>query len=244
MAIAAVNGVNLTHGYNAAFTGKKSSKNVSPAEHGGSSTALKSVPVIIMLAMNPATLNSGVPEKYMPMNSEQLTEVVAQIPTTDVSTINLMEVTGAKKIENPFKGIKYFDDVLLQDIKPAYSNGEKFSLVLAGHYGDGKDNNIVRKVYFVKDGETRPTPMIEPSFITELVYHNIDDAFLGVKVKKPVYDSHSVYKGAILREYRLDDESAQFLLDLRTNDTEWNNKTNIKFSITESARVMPPIDAK
>ena len=192
-----------------------------------------------LLALMPAVLNSSTPVKDLPMNAQELTEVVAQIPSEDVATIDFREVQQQKKIVNPFN-IRYLDDRKIQEIRTTIANGEKANLVLVGHYGDGPESNIVRKVYFVKDGDTGRHALREPSFIAELVYHNIgDDAFLGAKVEKPIYDSKGEYKGAILREYRLDDESAQFLIDLTTGDTKWQDKTKIEFSVTQSSKLFP-----
>ena len=49
-----------------------------------------------LLALMPAVLNSSTPVKYMPLNAQELTEVVAPIPTEDVATIEFAQVQQAK----------------------------------------------------------------------------------------------------------------------------------------------------
>ena len=99
---------------------------------------------------------------------------------------------------------------------------------------------IVSRVYIINDGETREGGMMEPTFILELVYHDLGEkSFLGIKTEKPIYDSKHAYAGAIFREYRLDDKSAQYLIDFTTNDTEWIDGTDIKFSVTTSPNLLP-----
>ena len=85
----------------------------------------------------------------------------------------------------------------------------------------------------------------EPPKVRELVYHDTGDGkeYLGIKILQNIYKSgnNTMYPDNTMeREVKLDDESAQFLLDLRTNDTKWNNTTDIKFSVTTNPKVMPP----
>ena len=57
---------------------------------------------------------------------------------------------------------------------------------------------------------------------------------MKIKNKKTGQISHVEY------EYKLDDTSAQKIIDLIAGDSKWTNRTNIKFSETTSPNVAPP----
>lgn len=163
-----------------------------------------------------------------------------------------------KHIPNPFEGIRDLDSKICREVIPTYASGtysesKKMNLLFVYDYvcrnrdlrrkGVSRTDElkrIVSRVYIINDGETREGGMMEPTYILELVYHDLgENSFLGIKTEKPIYDSKHAYAGAIFREYRLDDKSAQYLLDFRTNDTEWLNGTDIKFSVTTSPNLLP-----
>ena len=78
-----------------------------------------------------------------------------------------------------------------------------------------------------------------------LIYHNLGEGkeFLGIRTRQYLYHDKKdpeAITGTLYREIRLDDRAAQYLLDLRTGDTKWNNKTDISFEVTNSPRVMIP----
>ena len=63
---------------------------------------------------------------------------------------------------------------------------------------------------------------------------------MGVYVIEKVYDKNThKYKGTIGYELRLDDESAQYLLDFNAGSTEWKDETGIKFRETTNPNVAP-----
>lgn len=73
-----------------------------------------------------------------------------------------------------------------------------------------------------------------------MIYHNIgkDKEFLGVLVYEEIYkEGQASPVGFLTREYRLDNESAQFLLDLNANSTKWLDKTGIEFKETTSPNI-------
>ena len=47
-----------------------------------------------------------------------------------------------------------------------------------------------------------------------------------------------------ISKYRLDDKSAQYLIDFTTNDTEWIDGTDIKFSVTTSPNLLPILSSE
>lgn len=168
-----------------------------------------------------------------------------------------------KRIPNPFEGIPFLKNKICREVIPTYasgtySEGKKKNLLFVydlfcynedlrnkGVSDEDRLKRIVSRVYLIEDGETRKNLLHEPEYIIGLVYHNLGEkAFLGIKTNKPIYDSDGYYKGAIYREYRLDDKSAQYLLDFSTDDTEWLDGTDITFSITSSPDLLPILDGK
>lgn len=83
-----------------------------------------------------------------------------------------------------------------------------------------------------------------PPVIKELVYHNLGSGkeYLGIVIEERIYKSETSpnIKKKIIGEVKLDDTSAQFLLDLNAGSTKWNDETGIKFKETKKAKVMVP----
>ena len=195
-------------------------------------TAYKRV-CMMMVAMSPAMLNATEPVKALPLDAEQLTEILASPEQAkEVSTINFHQAQ-----QSPFPHIAYFSDMHARQVVPAIANGSRVKLVLTSF---DKYNNNVNFVHYIDSNYKDNNVNHIPPWIYELVYHNLGPGkeFLGAKIHHELYDKDGYYVEKVLREVRLDDESAQFLLDFRTGDTKWNNKTNIRFSVTDSPDLM------
>lgn len=205
---------------------------------------LTRVPVIAMLAMTPAMLNGDTSAKAFAMSPEQLTEVMANIPVeaSDEMTATFREVQETQE-DYPL-GVAYFRDLKVQQIKPAVGNGVKANIVLTKLLRQGGANDVL-EVYYVKQSFKDSHPNHQPPEVKELIYHNLGGGndFLGIRIFEYIYKpgNNTMHPDNVMeREVKLDDESAQFLLDLRTNDTKWNNKTSITYSETTNPKVMPP----
>lgn len=143
--------------------------------------------------------------------------------------------------QSSFPKIAYFNErhsVFIKDVVSATGNKVPVKIVLTG-YNPGKDVDIVH--YIESDYEDDDVNSLPP-WIYELVYHDLgpDKEFLGAKIKQNFYDPKTgKYKSAMIREVRLDDVSAQYLLDLTTGDTKWTDESRIAFSITKDPKKMP-----
>ena len=200
--------------------------------------SLKRVPVVVMLAMSPAMLNSSVPEQYMPMNAQELTEVVAQIPSEDAATVDFREVQETQ--QNYPLGVAFFNRFKIQEIIPAVVGGAKANIVFTKPVKIGADKDVYN-VYYIKNSYKDDNSYHEPPKVKELIYHNLGEGkeFLGIKLYESIHKKDGSEVGMI-SELKVDDKTAQYLLDLRTGDTKWNNKTLIDFSVTQSPKVLPP----
>lgn len=97
-------------------------------------------------------------------------------------------------------------------------------------------------VYWVCFENEDHDPVYLPAYIKCLVYHDTGDSkeFLGIEVDQDIF--HFGLKiGTNKFEIKLDDVSAQYLLDFRTNDTKWENKTDIGFRETKSPQLIDPV---
>ena len=193
--------------------------------------------------MTPAMLNGDSAAKAYPVNPEQLTEVLANIPMQEPDEMTAV-FPGVNETQQSYPlGVAFFRDVKVQQIKPAIGNGVMANIVLTTYGGEGSLNNV-RNVYYIKHSYSNSNPDQFPPEVKGLVYHDLggDKSYLGVILSEKLYATKTAItpKGRMEREVKLDDESAQLLIDLMTGDTKWNNKTSITYSETTNPKVKPP----
>lgn len=200
--------------------------------------------IVAVVAMTPAMLNANQPVKALPIDAEQLTEIIAAPrQEKEVSTINFHQAQQKQK-KNPHLpgGGAYLD---VQEIIPATIGGDSERIVFAkSDKSKFAAPNQVDVIYYIPhDFKDENRNHYLPK-IYELVYHNLPDGkdYLSVKTVEYVYRSDKDYKpiAAIYGDFRLDDVSAQYLLDFRTNDTKWKNATGISVMYTNSPDPEPP----
>lgn len=142
----------------------------------------------------------------------------------------------------------YFEDTYVLEVVPAIGNGHEASLVFVREDKNASDDNdvMVDTVYYIDDSSldddfkvwmdedslfTKP-----PRFVVGLIYHDLgeDKEFLGIKVRGERVGQNSL--DMYYQEVRLDDVSAQYLIDFSTGDIKWqlrgDPKEKMPFSIT------------
>ncbi|MBQ2843764.1 MAG: hypothetical protein IJE69_05860 [Alistipes sp.] len=98
---------------------------------------------------------------------------------------------------------------------------------------------IISAIYWVDENVIKYNPY-NPPIVTGLVYHDIgkDKEFCSVKM------IHTRYKnGEMIRHLvhqRVDDETAQLLIDFLAGETQWRNSTGIKFYVSDGIRLPSP----
>ena len=196
---------------------------------------------VTLLVMAPAMLKGNSLSKAMTNEPKQLTCVVDDLETDEmISTIP--EIQESQQ-EDPL-GVAYLRNKVIQQIIPAIGNGVKANIVLTKIRFQTKENDV-QKAYYIEHSFKDNNENHRPPEIRELIYHNIgkDKEYLGIKIVRWIFyeGNNSLYPDKIMEsEVKLDDESAQFLLDFRVNETKWNNRTNISFTETTNPKVMPP----
>lgn len=105
--------------------------------------------------------------------------------------------------------------------------------------GSEQLKKIISAIFWVDEEVIKYNPN-HPPIITGLVYHDIgkDKEFCSVKM------IHTRYKnGEMIRHLiheRVDDETAQLLIDFLAGETQWKNSTNIKFYVSDGIRLPSP----
>lgn len=186
------------------------------------SILLKCVLIAGLFAMIPGALNGGVPADDNPGNGKN-TSAAIQSSQQDFP-LNL-----------PF-----FSRRKVQEVVPAVGNGVKAYLVFTKLKKQGEDNDVLQ-VYYIKQSYFDDNEQHDPPDVRGLIYHNLGEGkeFLGIKIYQPIYRENGTRSG-MMREVKLDDVSAQYLIDFKTDDTKWKDKTGITYEETNSPRVMVP----
>jgi len=186
------------------------------------SIVLKCVLIAGLFAMIPDALNGGVPAGDNLGNGKNASAVI-QSPKQDFP-LNL-----------PF-----FSRRKVQEVVPAVGNGVKAYLVFTKLKKQGEENDVLQ-IYYIKHSYYDDNEQHDPPDVRGLIYHDLGEGkeFLGIKIYQPIYRENGTRSG-MMREVKLDDVSAQYLIDFKTDDTKWKDKTGITYEETNSPRVMVP----
>lgn len=228
MAVLPINSVSV-NANQYAFTGKNKKDSHNKAN------SLASVPVIVMLAMAPMAEGKQ-PAQFVPINSEHLTELVAAT-NAYAPAVEAYSQAPQEKASAPF-GMKFFLSFPIQQIIDAKANGKDAKLVYTTIKTKPANNGVV-EVYLIEPDYPKRHIGPKPPKITELIYHNTPNGeFCSVIVGEYIKEN-SYGKDFKVSNKRLDDKSAQELINLLAGETEWKNATNIKFSETSSSELRP-----
>ena len=237
MAILPVSSVDFNARSNVSFARKNDSEGA-PADRGMTAPLGKTVPVIVLMAMNPALLNSAATMSNLQGEEENpnlitMAEPAQNFEIDDATYVMQPEVEEVQ--QNYPLNVAYFSqDAKIQQIIPCVGNGEKGNLVFAKSNYRGKDNEI-HEIFYIKQSYKSKALHGKPPWIVSLNYHNLggEKDFMGALVIAQFPDGS--YQE---REVRLDDDSAQQIVNLLIGKTKWTNKTGIGYSETNSPELM------
>lgn len=246
MAILPVSSVEFNSRSSVSFARKNDSEGA-PADRGMTAPLGKTVPVIVLMAMNPSLLNTAATANNYTsddMNENSITMVVpANTPDIDEATYVIEPETVGKtqSVNKPPYGWYCLNARPINEIHHGHNSLGDFDMVFAHDPGlCGKDG--VSKVYILSREREIPAPgQFHPPEVFKLMYHNIgkDKEFCGVITKEDLLDEKGNYQGSLETEIKLDDESAQKLIDLITGHSNWKNNTGIRIYETKSAMLKP-----
>ena len=204
------------------------------------SPVLAKVPVIVLLAMNPATLNSKIPTMPETDNPNKVVMLTPEPKSAEKSTYVISPDVEETQQSDPTYGWGMLSKVNILHQRNAYVNGAKYHLVYATSGKDDKKD--VTNVYLFKDGSySSKDPSIPPPKIIKLIYHNIGDGkeFLGAVVYEEVVDKFGNYKGTMKYELKLDDDSATHLINFCQDKSSMKNSTQFYIVESDSPKLMP-----
>lgn len=207
-----------------------------PVESSNSASDLAKVPVIVLLAMNPATLNSKIPTMPETDNPNKITILAPETKSSYAATYVIApEVENLQQISAPY-GWPYLGTpgINIQQVVKGKSPFSSYNLIYT-RFSQSDKANDVRDVYLISDGEKKSTnKFVHPPEILKLVYHNLGDdkEYCGAVVKQFYIDKTGDADGSLIREIRMDRISAQSLINLITGHTKWNYKGPIEIEET------------
>lgn len=203
------------------------------------SNKLASVPVALLIAMTPAMMNGNEPVKAIPIDNENLTELLAYAAPSE-STVAESQIT-ASGTSAPY-GFTMLNHKKIFKTINATVKGEPATLILAGEkkINGSTNNNEVMNIYYIPKKNDYPKNTFDLPEVQSLVYHNIgkEKEFCGLELKIPIFNNGKTM-GYLYREARIDDDTANYLIDFIVEDTPYKNSTfpNFHFKETNSAEL-------
>ena len=199
---------------------------------------LASISVIVMLAMAPIAEGKQLAQ-FAPINSEHLTELVT---ATNAYAPTVEAYQDPQEKAAPL-GVNFFKRHPILQIINAKANNEDVKMVFGSYpTKNGIPDKVVDMVYIIDSNYTkRELKYSTPPRVTELIYHNTPQGeFCSVRVLESVLDKNG--ESAIkISNLKLDDNSAQELINLLAGETKWKNITDIKFQETTSSELKPTV---
>lgn len=242
MKVDAVRNLNVVHNYNFGAKEKKD-KEGRISSHRDSSIMTK-VPVIVLLAMNPATLDSKIPTMPETDNPNKVVMLAPETKSVEKSTYVIAPGLQEIQQKKPPYGWGYFRFGKIQHTSNIVIDGKyNRDLVFYTPALMKSKGNVVGEVFIVdpnKPGGHSITP--HPPKIEKIIYHDIgkDKEFCSVKTVEFLVDDSGNCIGYAYRELRIDDDSANKLMALTLNKLEWKNATHIDFIVTKTADLAEP----
>ena len=237
MAILPVSSVDFNARSNVSFARKNDSEGA-PADRGMTAPLGKTVPVIVLMAMNPALLNSAATMSNLQGEEENPNLITMAEPAQNFEIDDatyVMQPETARETQNSKNYIlgprrkalkvdqlKNFDDTY--DI--VYTSSSTF--------GEG----AIEMIYFFENGEL---DYGKSGRMDALVFHNLgkEEEYCGAYIIQPIYDNKNEYVRTIAYELELPNDIAQTIINILSDGDPWENKTPIKFIETKNKYTTP-----
>lgn len=203
----------------------------------------KSVPVIVLMAMNPSLLSSSVPTNHFPLEEATQIETLYNPETSEIAPNEMLQSKQASFKHPQSKVIRPAVVLYQKDFKAEgknwtmyYTNEEKV-----------KEPKFVSKIYLVPETYVQKKYLEEdttrPPAIAKLVYHDLggDKDFVGALIKELKEENDGSLSTAS-REIRLPDEIANEIMDLLDGTTKFtfNPQLEKTFEVVKTAKLQSP----
>jgi len=210
------------------------------------STAVKAVPVVVLMAMNPSLLNAKTPETIINPNNIVMITPNQEIEAEKSTYVIAPEIEQIQQ-GTPFHGWEIFKAEKIKYSKNIVSRGAAYTVVYT-NYRNPKNNKEINNIYFVPRSDSpniKKGAAYHPPEVQELIIHDLPNGkqFSTVRTYEDVMDKNGNPVAFREKEIYIDDDTAQHIYDLLYGDskyTPWINKTYITYRITDSSAVMQP----
>ena len=244
MKVDAVSSIGFRHS-NYSFGEKQRVQDSAPVSKPSGVSDFAKVPVIVLLAMNPATLNSAIPVMPETDNPNNIVMLAPEQKSVDKNTYVIapeLQDIQQKKVPYPWG---YLKGGIIYDASNVIVDGKyKRDLVFYTLTANSRKQNAVEHVFIIDPNAPGARMSIpHPPKVTKIIYHDLgkDKEFCSVKTKEFLVDDSGNTIGWANRELRIDDDSANKILALTLNKLEWKNGTDINFETTKTADMAKPI---
>lgn len=197
------------------------------------SPVVAKVPVIVLLVMNPATLNSKIPTMPETDNPNKVVMLAPETKSTEKSTYVIApEVEEAQQSGNDFLLPRETQTALkIQDFDYL---GHKYKVVYASD-GDTPENEI-NNIYFYKDNKK-----MNPGNLFGLIHHETVEGktFEGALIKTPLYRDNKL-KAIIESEIELPKYVSDFMYSVINNKTNFKNGLYLVTLYKSSSSLLSP----
>ncbi len=198
------------------------------------------VPVVLLMAMTPGLMGANEPAKAVPLDSEALTNIIAMNTQAEeeAEAIDFMVAAAQAKSKSGWAALDN-GNYQIQYTRKVNVNNNSYTMYFVKNPKYTKEQNGVDHVFFIKDGTKCNDKYMDPPTVGQLIYHKPSNGteFCGIFVPQKITDKDGNFKGTLYREFRLDDDTANKIIELIANDG-WKNKTIIKFKETLSPKIM------
>lgn len=215
-----------------------------PAESSNRASDFAKVPVIVLLAMNPATLNSKIPTMPETDNPNKVVMLAPETKSAEKSTYVIapeVQQTRPKYAPYGWTHLRHGKIQYVENIK--VNNYKDMDLVFFTPESEKKINNEVSEIFIIMKNQKGCKNIIpHPPKIVKIVYHNIgkDKEYCSVLTEGYLVNDDGDAIGYAYSELKIDDDTANKILAFRLDKTEWKNETGIEFETTTSKAMSEP----
>ena len=216
-----------------------------PAENSNRASDFAKVPVIVLLAMNPATLNSKIPTMPEMDNPNKVVMLAPETKSAEKSTYVISpEVEETQQSDAPFGWVslkRYKIPFVLRGKSPMF----EYDLLFATSTLANGDYSKITDVFILRDGQNPSNrPFTPPPKVERLYFHNTGDGkeYYGAYIADPISDKNGNEVAFQRHEIRIDYNTAQNILKLLKGNTKWINDTNILYYETNSPQRQKTIE--
>lgn len=198
--------------------------------------ALQKVPVIVLLAMNPATLNSAIPTQPETDNPNHIAMVVSGSEKAESTYATYPQVKSTQQSDAPFGWVslkRYKIPFIMRGKTPV----NEFTMMFATSTLANGDYSKITDVFILRDGQNPSNRLFTPPpKLERLYYHNTGDGkeYYGAYIADPISDKNGNEVDFVRHEIKIDEGTAKQIINLLKGKTKWVDDTEILFYETTS----------